>query len=257
MGRSLGIDPVSTKSKTCSFDCVYCQLGHTVHPLTDRKEFVTVEEMVGELKKLELPPLDYVTFSGMAEPTLAKNLGELVTAVKEILSRPVAILTNSSLIIREDVRRDLTLMDLVVAKIDAPNEKLFRQINRPFTCHSLKDIIEGVRRFREEFGGMLALQMMFIEANAGYAKAMAAIARSLSPDEVQINTPLRPSPVPPLSPERIAAVEKEFHGLKIISVYRAARPEVSPLDEAETLRRRPQSETRGGGTSCYEEKVEE
>ena len=76
-------------------------------------------------------------------------------------------------------------------------------------------------------------------ANKGYARQMADIARQLSPDEVQLNTPLRPCPIKPLTPEEMAIIEGEFNGLEVVSVYRASKPEVVPLNLGETLRRRP------------------
>ena len=245
LGRSLGVDPVSSKGKTCSFDCTYCQLGRTKHPVTERRNFIRVEQLVEELKRAEGLPLDYITFSGMAEPTLAANLGPLVRAVRERSPYLIAILTNSSLMAREDVRRDLALFDLVAAKVDAPNEALFQAINRPFIPHSLEEIVEGIRLFREEFRGRLALQMMFVEANQDYASEMAELARELKPDEVQLNTPLRPSPVRPLNPEEMEVIEEAFEGLKVLNVYRAERPEVIPLEESETRRRRPKEGREG------------
>lgn len=240
LGRSLGVDAVSTRGKTCSMDCVYCQLGRTIHPLTERRVFVYPGTLVTELASLTAPALDYVTFSGMAEPTLAANLAELVAAVRETLrGYPIAILTNASLILKEDVRRDLALFDVVVAKLDAPDEALFQAINRPFVLYTLADIVMGIRLFRRAFGGRLALQMMFILANRDRAAEMAEVARQLRPDEVQLNTPLRPSPVPPLSPAEMCEVEAAFTGLPVVNVYKASRPEVSPLDESETRRRRP------------------
>ncbi len=239
LGRSLGVDPVSTKDKTCSFDCIYCQLGRTKHPVTERRNFIRVEQLIEELNRAEDLPLDYITFSGMAEPTLAANLGPLVRAVRERSPYPIAILTNSSLMAREDVRQDLALFDLVAAKVDAPNEALFQAINRPFVPYSLEEIVEGIRLFREEFAGRLALQMMFVEANKGHASEMAHLARELQPDEVQLNTPLRPSPVHPLSPEEMGVIEEAFQGLNVLNVYKAPRPKVVALDESETRRRRP------------------
>ena len=129
--------------------------------------------------------------------------------------------------------------DLVAAKVDAPNEALFQAINRPFVPYSLEEIVEGIRRFREGFTGRLALQMMFVEANKDHASEMAQLARELKPDEVQLNTPLRPSPVPPLSPEEMEVIEGAFEGLNVLNVYKAERPEVVPLEESETRRRRP------------------
>jgi len=184
-------------------------------------------------------PLDYITFSGVAEPTLAANLSPLVRAVRDRFSHPIAILTNSSLMVRKDVRQDLALFDLVAAKVDAPNKALFQAINRPFLPYGLEEIIEGLRRFREEYEGRLALQMMFVEANQDYALEMAQLAHELKPNEVQLNTPLRPSPVRPLSPSEMEVIEEAFEGLNLLNVYKAERPEVVPLEESETRRRRP------------------
>ncbi len=239
LGRSLGVDPVSSKGKTCSFDCIYCQLGRTKHPVTERRNFIRAEQLIEELKRAESLPLDYITFSGVAEPTLAANLSPLVRAVRERSPYPIAILTNSSLMVREDVRQDLALFDLVAAKVDAPNEVLFQAINRPFVPYSLEEIVEGIRRFREGFTGRLALQMMFVEANKDHAPEMARLAHELQSDEVQLNTPLRPSPVHPLSPSEMEVIEEAFEGLNLLNVYKAERPEVVPLEESETRRRRP------------------
>jgi wyosine [tRNA(Phe)-imidazoG37] synthetase (radical SAM superfamily) len=251
LGRSLGVDAVSTPSKTCSFDCIYCQLGRTRHPSPadggykigmERQVFVQPSQLRQELAEIGETPIDYVTFSGMAEPTLAANLGELVAVVREWFMQPVAVLTNSSLMKRGDVRRDLALFDVVVAKVDAPDEALYRQINRPLVSYSLAEVLWGIRHFREEFQGKLALQMMFVEANRHRAEEMAETARDLSPDEVQLNTPLRPSPVPPLGPAEMDEIEAAFAGLPVLNVYKVARPEVVFLDEEETRRRRPQQE---------------
>jgi len=239
LGRSLGVDAVSSVGKTCSFDCTYCQLGRTVHPLTERRCFVDPVDLRRELDQLGSVPLDTVTFSGVGEPTLALNLAELVAVARERFDQPVAVLTNSSLMMREGVQRDLALFDIVVAKVDAPDEPLFRQINRPVISDSLENILQAIQRFRQTFAGRLALQMMFTPANGERAAEMADIARRLQPDEVQLNTPLRPSPVSPLSAGAMDRVERAFEGLNVRNVYRAARPSVVTLDDGETRRRRP------------------
>ena len=96
------------------------------------------------------------------------------------------------------------------------------------------------RLFRGEYQGKLALQMMFVEANRDYASGMAKLAKELSPDEVQLNTPLRPCAVNPLTPEEITAIRQKFSGLKgVVTVYEALRLGVTPLNLRETLRRRP------------------
>lgn len=241
LGRSLGIDLLSSQGKTCSFDCIYCQLGMTVHPEVERREFVSLDRLAQELKTVEGIAADYATFSGMGEPSLASNLGEAIRLVKSALKLPVAVLTNSSLISKEDVRHELALADVVVAKVDAPTEELFRKINRPIINQTLAEILKALQLFREGYHGKLALQMMFVEANRDYAAGMAKIAEQLSPDEVQINTPLRPCGVAPLSTGEVAAIEREFGSFQnLFTVYGALKPEVMPFNLAETLRRRPE-----------------
>jgi len=240
LGRSLGVDLVSTEGKTCSFDCIYCQLGRTIYPQVERREFVTMAQLARELEILKNNIVaDYVTFSGMAEPTLASNLGEAIRTTKSILPLPVAVLTNSSLMPREDVCDDLAQADIVIAKIDAANEQMFRQINNPVVGYSFDQILCSIEHFRTRFKGKLALQMMFIAINKDCTRQMADIARRLSPDEVQLNTPLRPCPVKPLTPEEMTIIGSEFTGLRVVNVYQAPKLEVVPLNLEETLRRRP------------------
>jgi len=247
LGRSLGIDLLPGDGKTCSFDCVYCQLGRTTRPLAERAEFVSLEALAQELKGVRRIGADYVTFSGMGEPTLAINLGEAIRLARRTLGLPIAVLTNSSLMPSADVRQDLGYADVVVAKLDAPNEELFRRINRPLVGYSLEEIVRAISSFRAGYQGKLALDMMFIRANKRLASEMAALARRLVPDEVQVNTPLRPCAVAPLIAEEIAAIRAEFGGLPVVTVYEAARPQVSPLDVDETLRRRPSARHPGHG----------
>ena len=239
LGRSLGIDLLSTEGSTCSFDCIYCQLGPTVHPQIERREFVSLSQLTQELNRLDCLEADYATFSGVGEPTLASNLGEAIPLVRSTLGLPIAILTNSSLITREDVQEELSLADFVIAKLDAPSKDLFLRINRPYVQTSFEEIVEGLKVFRKGYHKILALQMMFVEANRYWAWEMAQIAEGICPDEIQINTPLRPSAVKPLSRKELDSVKRAFSHLGgAITVYDSERPDVSPLDTKETLRRR-------------------
>jgi wyosine [tRNA(Phe)-imidazoG37] synthetase (radical SAM superfamily) len=218
-------------------------LGRTIHSLDEPKEFVPVSKLVSELEQVRDVQADYATFSGLGEPTLASNLGQAIEVVKSSLGLPVAVLTNSSLMPREDVRQRLAKADVVAAKLDAPTEELFHTINRPVIDYSLTEVLEGIRRFRLEFRGKLAVQMMFIEANKECAEDMARIAELLSPDEVQLNTPLRPCAVPPLTLEEMGCIKRAFSQHRnVLAVYEAPRPAVVPLNLQETRRRRPEEE---------------
>jgi wyosine [tRNA(Phe)-imidazoG37] synthetase (radical SAM superfamily) len=247
LGRSLGVDALSTPSKTCSFDCLYCQLGPTVHSRIRRGKFVPAAAVRAQLSAVREVAIDAVTFSGIGEPTLASNLGELVTAAREAMpGHRLAILTNGSLIWRRNVRRELLAFDTVVVKLDAPTEPIFRMVNRPCGRVTLAQVVDGIERFRGLFAGKLALQMMFVAANKDRADEMATLARRLCPDEVQLNTPLRPCAVAPLSEVEMSVIEAEFVGLPVLNVYRADRPRVTFVDETETLRRRPAERREGG-----------
>ncbi len=196
--------------------------------------------LTSELDRIGPVEADYATFSGVGEPTLARNLGEAIETARRVLRLPIAVLTNSSLMPDEEVRRQLALADMVVAKLDAPAEDIFRLVNRPTGPYTLREIVQGIKLFRGQGQGLLALQMMFIRENRGCAALMAELARDISPDEVQINTPLRECAVDPLPPEELAAIKEEFKGLgAVVTTYEARRPHVTPMNAAETLRRRP------------------
>jgi wyosine [tRNA(Phe)-imidazoG37] synthetase (radical SAM superfamily) len=238
LGRSLGID-LLCRPKTCPFDCIYCQLGPTRHQCTGRAEFVPTQRVIAELESLPAVEVDFVTFSGMGEPTLAANLGDAIAAARGRLPAPVAVLTNSSLMADPEVRAELALADLVVAKLDAPDEDVFREINRPADGIRFESVVEGLREFRDDYGGRLAMQVMLCRGNLAVAGEIASVIRELRPEEVQLNTPLRPSPTPPLSRQQMREVGRFFEGLPAVSVYEASAVAAEALDAGETAARRP------------------
>ncbi len=238
LGSSLGVDPIQGREKVCSFDCLYCQLGRTEIFTARRKKFVATSEVMKEINSLPPVKIDYITFSGMGEPTLAKNLGEMIRAVKRARKEKVAVLTNASLMYRKDVRRDLLKADLVAVKMDASSEKLLRKVNKPTGGITLGRIVRSIKDFKAAYKGKLALQIMFVKENEKYAKEIAGIAKEIGPDEVQINTPLRPCAVKPLTRNKISRIKKYFQPLNAVSVYESRRKKVRPISTEETLKRR-------------------
>src|SRR4030066_402991 len=94
LGRSLGIDLIPPK--TCSYDCLYCQVGRTTEKTIKRQRWVSIDEIIAELKtKLSTKP-DYITLSGSGEPTLFAGCDELIARIKQVIDTPVAVLTNGS-----------------------------------------------------------------------------------------------------------------------------------------------------------------
>lgn len=240
IGWSLGIDPISQHEKICNFNCVYCQLDDTLRLENIRRLFVPTDLIIEEIKQLPEIKIDYFTISGRGEPTLASNLGEIVSKIKHLGHAPVAIITNSGLIDRPDVRNDLKLADLVLIKLDAATESSFSKICRPNAELNLPSILDGIHEFRRDFSGKLALQIMFVEENEDQAPKIAEIVRSINPYEVQLNTPLRPCAVKPLSREKMLYLKTFFDGMNVRTVYEASKESYSPLCDSQTTLRHGQ-----------------
>ena len=199
LGRSLGVDIVPFK--VCTLDCVYCQLGETTDKTLERREYVPVKAVLAELKErlAQGVQADFIAISGSGEPTLNSQLGELVDGIKKITDIHVAILTNGTLLYRQDVRADCAKADVVLPSLDAGDEQTFQGINRPHGDISIEKLIEGLLAFRNEFAGQIWLEVFFVEGlNTGtkqIAKIKAAI-EQIRPDRIQLNTAVRPTAEP-------------------------------------------------------------
>ena len=242
LGRSLGIDPLSTTEKVCSFNCIYCQLGRTKQKRIKRKLCVDEKqigkELIGILNKKV--PIDIITFSGTGEPTLALNLDKIIKTIKNITDLPIAILTNSTLLNNQKVKSALMKVDKVVAKLDAWDDQSLRRINDPYASLKFSDIYEEMVNFRKNYPGSFCLQMMFMKEIRSDFEKLSKLVRKLSPNEVQINTPLRPCAVSSLSKKELVKIKKNyFRGLNAFTVYEKDRPQVKVIDLATTLKRRP------------------
>lgn len=210
LGRSLGIDLVPFK--TCAYDCIYFQIGRTTLKTDERRAWVDVGDIEGELgDKLKADP-DYITLGGSGEPTLHSGIGELIDLIKGITDIPVAVLTKGSLLWREDVRLDLMSADLVIPSLDTGDQDIFERINRPMTSISYRDMVEGIVSFTAAFKGECWLEVFIIEgmnSTIEAAKKIADAARSISPTRVQLNTVSRP----PVEPSAIRASTKHLEDI--------------------------------------------
>jgi wyosine [tRNA(Phe)-imidazoG37] synthetase (radical SAM superfamily) len=196
LGRSLGIDLVPYKA--CSFDCIYCDLGRTTRKTISRQSYVSPKEVQGELELclsvLERKP-DYITLSGSGEPTLNTSVGEIIKRVKEVTSTPVAVLTNSSLLSLDEVRKNLSGADIVLPSLDAITPALFEYMNRPHPSVSVDGIIAGLIQFRKQYRGQIWLEILFCRGvNDGEEEIekFKGVLEKIKPDRVQLNTPVRP-----------------------------------------------------------------
>ncbi len=195
LGLSLGIDPIGPQS-TCSFRCVYCQLGEIEHLSPMRQIFVSTQTIEQDLQPFAPWDVDSVTVSGSGEPTLALNLGHILIMAKSLTGKPVTVLTNGSLLDNPEVRADLAIADQVAVKLDAVWPDSFRRINRPATGIRLQQIWSGLDQFRQQYSGHLAIQTMLLsEWNEQQQAEYIAMMAKLKPDEIQLNTPTRPKPI--------------------------------------------------------------
>jgi wyosine [tRNA(Phe)-imidazoG37] synthetase (radical SAM superfamily) len=186
-----------------------------------RRAYVSAHELQAELEARREVAADGVTFAGLGEPTLATNLLALLAVVRETIPLPVSLLTGGALIPDPRVRQDLARFDRVVVTVNAPHERLFRQINRPSSRYpySLSAIVDGLCRLRRGTGGTLAIQVMLIQRNVRAAVELAAMVRRIEPDEVYLNTPLRPALGGPVSAQEMRQARKRFAGLCVRTVY--------------------------------------
>jgi len=247
LGSSLGIDLLSQDEKICSLDCVYCQLGNTPAKTKERKVYTPTKKVIEEIKVLPADlRADYITFSGIGEPTLAANLSDTIKEIKALRKEKIAVITNSSLMWNKAVREDLALADLVMAKLDAWSQESFEKINRPVEGLRFTDVYDGIKAFKREYNTKLAIQIMFFGMNRDEFKKMAGLVFDIAPAEIEINTPLRPCGVKPLSQKEIAGIKAYFEefgrkaGSKagIVSVYDKERKKVKAISKTDTVKRR-------------------
>jgi len=215
LGISLGI--TLTPPKICNFNCIYCQLGKTVMQSNERKEHIPIEDIFAELKWwLENNPeeakrLDYITFSGSGEPTLNSKIGELIEKIKRITGLPVAIITNSSLLGDPVVRRDILPADLIIPSLDAATPEVFAKIDRPLADVKLEGIIGGLTSLRKEFRGKIWLEVMLVQGindDLRHIKKLKAVIDEVKPDKIQLNSPVRSTAEPDISPVDKDKLEK-------------------------------------------------
>ena len=230
LGRSLGVDLVPFK--TCAYNCIYCQLGRTTDLTITRREYVPVEQILVQLKeKLRTGPTpDYVSLAGSGEPTLHARIGKLIAGIKRLTRIPVAVLTNGLLLSMRDIQDALMEADLVLPSLDAGDADLFRLVDRPHAQIEFDAMVDGLAVFRERFTKPVWLEVMLLAGITGIraeVEKIAALARRIRPERVQINTITRPPCEEfayPVSPDVMAAFARLFgRGASVVSEHRPRR----------------------------------
>jgi len=232
LGHSLGVDLVPFK--VCSYDCIYCQLGRTTDKTLERKEYVPIDAVIGEVREYlaSHPRPDYITISGSGEPTLNSRIGEVIDAVKGMTDVPVAVLTSGALFWLPEVRDACARADLVMPSLDAGTERNFYRVNRPAHGISFERMVEGLVELRRQFPGDIWLEVMlvggFTDTPDG-VRAMREHIERIQPQRVQVNTVVRPPAekyAVRIPDAKLAELTRELWGdAEIIAPYQGAEDE--------------------------------
>jgi wyosine [tRNA(Phe)-imidazoG37] synthetase (radical SAM superfamily) len=245
LGISLGIDVVA--ASTCTFDCIYCQLGKTIHKVRNWNELEfpntndILKDLRAELDRNEKP--NYITVSGSGEPTLNPDLGVIADGIRRFTDLPLVLITNSSLLTYDTVLENAEKFDIVMPSLDAGDDKRFMLINRPAPGFEVDEIANAIGRLKQESKGKVWLEVMLLKGKVTNAEpeAIVNIGRKIDqilPDKVFLNTPVRPPSEPYVTP----LDENEMNEIKL-----ALEDDLSQKVDIEIVSKQLPSESRTSG----------
>lgn len=198
LGRSLGVDLIPFK--TCTMDCVYCQLGETTCEVSERGDYVPMQDVLTELEQWKASDgnADHITLAGSGEPTLHRHFGDVFRWVKDRMAIQSVLLTNGTLLHFPEVREEAALADKVKVTLSAWDEASFQQIHRPAQGVSFDLLVKGERAFREGYTGELSVEVFIVDginSQISHVQRIAEVVQSINPDRIDINTAVRPPAV--------------------------------------------------------------
>ena len=216
LGRSLGINNIPPKA--CSYSCLYCQVGPTHKREIEPRAFYTPEQILRDVEaRVEASAragesIDYLTFVPDGEPTLDQNLGKTIELLRP-LGLKIAVISNASLIWREDVRERLANADWLSLKVDATEETLWRRINQPHPTLQLHRILDGIRLMADDFRGELTTESMLVDGLNDNEDAVVAVAEylgQLNPAKAYLAAPIRPGAEKGIYPPTEEMINRAF-----------------------------------------------
>ncbi len=216
-GRSLGVD--LNPYKTCSLDCVFCQLGRTTQKTVTRQEYVPTDMVLSELKDWLKTDgrADYITLSGSGEPTLHSGFGKILEFICSKSTIPAALLTNGTMLDFQEVRDAASLANVVKLSLSAWDQASYGWVNRPHPQLLFDHLVEGQKAFRAQFKGQVWMEVFLmagINSMPADVSKIAALAKEIAPDRIQLNTAVRPPAedfATALSRERMEALTHLFY----------------------------------------------
>ena len=221
LGLSMGLDLIP--AKTCTYDCLYCQVGRTTSKILEPQPFVPVGEIIAELeKRLQKSAPDVITLAGSGEPTLHSEIDKLISAIKEITKTDVVLLTNGSLFFREDVRKRVLGADIIMPTLTSSFDQTFKKIHRPHPGLSLDAVLGGLETLRQDFHGRLFLEVVLLAGINDTEKEIEGLKKAMpriDPDKIQLNTVVRP-------PADRGAISVDIKRIEEIKTYLGAKAEI-------------------------------
>ncbi len=230
-GRSLGVDPFP--EKLCTYSCVYCQVGLGKVTL-ERKPFCDPSSLLDEVLAVK-KEYDVITFVPKGEPTLDVNLGACASELKGL--KPLVLLTNGSLAYLDEVRKDMSVFDIVSLKLDAASERTWRKVNRPHPSLDFDEVFKGMKAFAGSFEGKLVTETMVLKINEEEMREIAEMVKELDPLVAFLTLPTRP-PALPVEPGDLAKAFKAFKdvlGERVVALGK--KDNVFLSDDPQELRR--------------------
>ena len=194
LGLSLGVDLIP--AKTCTFDCLYCQVGRTTSSILEPKSFVSVGDIALEIEnKLKKYSPDAITLAGSGEPTLNSQIDQVIASIKGMTRTRVVLLTNGALFWRDDVRQRVLQADIIMPTLSSAFDDTFRRIHRPHPGLELSNVIDGLNALRQDYHGQLFLEVIFLAGINDTEKEIQGLKKvieQINPDRIQLNTVVRP-----------------------------------------------------------------
>lgn len=225
LGVSLGVDLVTPKS--CNMNCIFCECGATKQLTLKRERFKNPEEIKEEIAEVlkKIKP-DYITFSGSGEPTLSKDIGDIIDWIKEHTDVKVCVITNSLLLDDSKLVEELKKADLIIPTLNSVDNMIFKKINRPSVDSDVSQLMGGLRNLSEKYSGDIFIETFIIEGlndSIEHTEKMAKFLKNLKFTKLQLNSLDRPgteSWVKPASQETLKRVKEEYEhfGIKNVEI---------------------------------------
>lgn len=225
LGVSLGVDLVTPK--ICNMNCIFCECGATKQLTLKRERFKNPEEIKEEITEVlkKINP-DYITFSGSGEPTLSRDIGDIIDWIKEHTDVKVCVITNSLLLDDSKVVEELKKADLIIPTLNSVDNMIFKKINRPSVESDVSEVMGGLRNLSEKYRGDIFIETFIIEGlndSIEHTEKMAKFLKNLKFTKLQLNSLDRPGTenwVKPASQETLKRVKEEYEhfGIKNVEI---------------------------------------